>query len=283
MSDPLKFGFVTCVQLGLDVMEEIYALGGKLSLAVTLPDDKASAKSGRVYIDAFCAERRIPLVKSPSVNDPSVVNAVFEHQLDWLFIIGWSQIAREPILNAPRLGCIGMHPSLLPEGRGRASIPWAILRGLTETGVTMFVLDQGVDTGPLLAATKILISPEMNSTRLYEDVQLAHRTLIREQWTSLSHGRVRAVPQDLEAGSTWPGRTPADGQIHSGMDADMALRLIRATTRPYPGAFWQAGDETIRAWAARRTSAAGTLPWFRCSNGLIEATEFDRERKRDAR
>ena len=109
MSDPLKFGFVTCVRLGLDVMEEIYGLGGTLSLAVTLPDDKARVKSGRVFIDTFCAERRIPLVKSPSVNDPAVVNAVLEHQLDWLFIIGWSQIARAATLSAPRQGCIGMH------------------------------------------------------------------------------------------------------------------------------------------------------------------------------
>ena len=138
MAEGFRFGFVTCVQLGLDVMEEIYAVGGRLCLAMTLPDDVSATKSGRVFIDEFCSRRRIPLIKSRSVNDPEVVKAIVDSDIDWLFIIGWSQIARPTILNAPKEGCIGMHPTLLPEGRGRASIPWAILKGLDETGVTMF-------------------------------------------------------------------------------------------------------------------------------------------------
>jgi methionyl-tRNA formyltransferase len=57
-------------------------------------------------------------------------------QIDWLLIIGWSQIARRELLETPACGCLGMHPSLLPIGRGRAAIPWAILKGLDQTGVT---------------------------------------------------------------------------------------------------------------------------------------------------
>ena len=131
-------------------MKAIYAVGGKLDLAVTLPDHQARAKSGRIYLDRFCEDHAIPLVKSRNVNDEAVVEAVKAAEIDWLFIIGWSQIAREPILSAPRMGALGIHPTLLPEGRGRAPIPWAILKGLPRTGVSLFKLDQGVDTGPIL-------------------------------------------------------------------------------------------------------------------------------------
>ena len=69
----MKFGFVTCVQLGLSCMEAIYEAGGKLAIAVTLPDDKAVGKSGRVYLDEFSALHDIPLLKSAQVNDPEIV------------------------------------------------------------------------------------------------------------------------------------------------------------------------------------------------------------------
>ena len=143
----MKFGFVTCVELGLSCMEEIYAAGGELDLAITLHDDRAINKSGRVYLDDFCGARGIDLVKVRHINDSEAIEAIRSREIDWLFIIGWSQIAGPQVLAAPTHGVHGIHPTLLPEGRGRAPIPWAILKGLKETGVTLFKLDEGVDTG----------------------------------------------------------------------------------------------------------------------------------------
>src|SRR6266496_1733341 len=145
----MRFGFVTCVQLGLACMEEIYAAGGCLDLAITLRDELAQTKSGRIYLDKFCEERRIDLVKIKHVNDSQSIGAIKEKGLDWLFIIGWSQIAGPLVLDAPKRGVLGIHPTLLPAGRGRAPIPWAILKGLKQTGVTLFKLDAGIDTGPI--------------------------------------------------------------------------------------------------------------------------------------
>src|SRR5262249_6026267 len=151
----LRFGFVTCVQLGLTCMQAIYESGGKLEFAGTLQDDQARAKSGRVYLDEFCARHAIPLCKFRNINDALAIDAIRAASVDWVFIIGWSQIARRPVLDATRQGVLGMHPSLLPIGRGRAAVPWAILLGLQETGVTLFQLDEGVDTGPIVAQVRI--------------------------------------------------------------------------------------------------------------------------------
>ena len=175
-----------------------------------------------------------------------------------------------------------MHPTLLPEGRGRASIPRAILKDLAETGVTMFVLDDGVDTGPILGATRIPLSASTTATELYGKVKQAHRTLIREHWRPLSEGALKAVPQNPLEGSVWPGRSPADGLILPEMSVGEALRLVRATTHPYPGAYWQCGNTVIRVWEAVETESPGVRPWVRCRDGIVEAVRFDRESVDDA-
>ncbi len=277
----LKIGFVTCVQLGLECVEAIYEAGGTLEVALTLPNEKAVAKSGRVFLDGFCAEHKIALVKVDNINDRDAVAAVRAHELDWLCIIGWSQIARRPLLDAPRLGVIGMHPTLLPQGRGRAAIPWAILKGLPETGVTMFKLDEDVDTGPIIAQLKLPVAVDETATTLYERVAEAHRQLIRGSWGDLTAGKIKLQPQDPAAATIWPGRTPEDGRISANMTVADAERLIRATTRPYPGAFWQDVTGVLRIWRGVVGAEAQLPPTgarrLRLLDGVIDALDYDVE------
>ena len=89
----IKVAFVTCVQIGLSCIEEIYKIEGKLDLLITLHDKKAKKKSGRIYLDDFSRQHNIPLVKINNVNDQEVVDTLEAYDIDWLFIIGWSQIA----------------------------------------------------------------------------------------------------------------------------------------------------------------------------------------------
>jgi len=247
----MRFGFVTCVQLGQSCMEEIYAVGGRLDLVVTLPDDKARKKAGRIFPDAFCSERDIPLVKTEHLNDELAITAIRRHGIDWLFVIGWSQIAGEEVLRTPRLGAFGIHPTLLPEGRGRAAIPWAILKGLTRTGVTLFQLAPGVDSGPIAAQIELPIAPDETATTLYQRVNDAHRTLLRETWPQLVAGTPSLRPQDNSRATYWPARTPEDGRILPGMSVVEVDRLVRAVTHPYPGAFVEEGGGITRIWGGR--------------------------------
>ena len=275
-----RFGFVTCVQLGLECMEAVYEAGSRLDLALTLPDDRARKKSGRVFIDRFCEERGIPLVKAPHVNDEEAVRAVREAEIDWLFIIGWSQIAGPATLRAPRRGALGMHPTLLPEGRGRAAIPWAILKGLRETGVTLFQLDEGVDTGPILAQERIPLTPDDTAATLYARVARAHRTLMLDVLPRLEAGTLVPRAQDESLATCWPGRRPEDGRITPEMTVGEVERLVRAVTRPYPGAFVETPAGTLRIWSGR--PARGTEPEagavrIPLADGAYDATEHETE------
>jgi methionyl-tRNA formyltransferase len=246
----MKFGFVTCVQLGLSCMEAIYEAGGKLAIAVTLPDDKAVGKSGRVYLDEFSALHDIPLLKSAHVNDPEIVTAIIRAEIDWLFIIGWSQIAGSEVLAAPRMGVLGMHPTLLPIGRGRAAIPWAILKGLDKTGVSLFKMDEGVDTGPIAAQVEIPMHPFITAKELYQKVDIAHVQLIRDAVIKIMNGELLLTSQDDTKATIWPVRKPEDGEINLNGSVYEAERLVRAVTRPYPGAFYHLNGFKNIAWEA---------------------------------
>ena len=134
----MRFAFVTCVELGFNCIKEIYNSGERISSIITLKDKIGTNKSGRVYLDEYCKQKRITLHKIENINENFCEKILLEGNFDWVFIIGWSQIANEKILRIPKYGIIGAHPTLLPKGRGRASIPWAILNGLNYTGVTFF-------------------------------------------------------------------------------------------------------------------------------------------------
>lgn len=256
----MRFAFATCVELGLACIEEIYSIGGKLDLVLTLKDDLVQKKSGRVLVDEFCDRNNIDLLKIANINEEEAVQAVHEHNIDWLFIIGWSQIARTKILQSPSRGVLGMHPTLLPVGRGRAPIPWAILKGLSETGVTLFQLDEGVDTGPILAQERLHVAPDESATSLYSRIAELHRVLIRNNWLDLVQNKILPVPQDSSKATVWPARKPEDGRITNLMSVDEVDRLVRATTHPYPGAFWSKDGQIIRIWCGKVSNPVEPQP-----------------------
>ncbi len=99
-------------------IEKIYSMEGQLDIEITLKDEKAQKKSGRIFLDKFAEDHNIPLLKINNINQDIVEKTIKEKELDWLFIIGWSQIAKKNILNAPRRGCIGRIRHYFPREEG---------------------------------------------------------------------------------------------------------------------------------------------------------------------
>lgn len=273
----MRFGFITCVQLGQSCLEELAKLDANLVYLGTLQDNIATRKSGRVYLDNFAAKHHIPLHKFRNMNEPAAVEAIRNADLDWLYVIGWSQIAKTDVLSAPRRGVLGIHPTLLPVGRGRASIPWAIIKGLDQTGVTMFQLDEGVDTGPILGQVIIPIAPDETSTTLYRKAEQAHRTLIRQTYPSIADGSVSPRQQDESRATEWLERKPSDGYFDpSTMNAEDVDRLVRALTHPYPGAFTRLSNhQNIRIWKGHIGRGEGHV--LTTLNGPYTAIDYSRE------
>lgn len=269
-----KIAFTTCVQLGRSCIEKIIDMGGHLDLLITLLDEKAPNKSGRVYIDDIAQKQNIPLLKINNINDQEVLDMVREMEIDWLFVIGWSQIVKPELLALPRKGCIGMHPTLLPEGRGRAAIPWAILKGLKRTGVSMFRLSEGVDTGDILGQVEIPLSEKITATELYDMVNEAHIQLLGKYWEQIVEDTIVAVPQDESEATVWEGRKPEDGEIFPMMTKQEADRMVRAVTHPYPGAFYIRDGKKVKVWSAE-TGNSEKENSFQLADGYLYPIDYE--------
>ena len=243
-----RIGFVTAVQLGLDCLEEIEHMGGVPDLLITLSDEIAKKKSGRIYLDDYANRSGVDLIKADNINEPEVKEAIRKANLDYLLVIGWSQIVGCQVFPLIKYGLYGMHPTLLPQGRGRAPIPWTILKGLTKSGVSMFEIRPDVDSGDIVGVEKFNISPNETSKTLYEKARKAHIRLIRHAWPSLKTGTLSAQPQDETKASYWPKRNPDDGRITEDMTLEAIDRLVRALTHPYPGAFLIEKEKKLIIW-----------------------------------
>ncbi len=247
----MRTGFVTVVQLGLDCLEEIERLGGKIDLLITLDDDIAQKKSGRVQLDEYARRTCVHLHKTRHINEKSTIEAIRNADLDYLLVIGWSQLVAPEIFPLVRRALLGMHPTLLPEGRGRAPIPWTILKGLRRSGVTMFELKPEADSGNVMAAEVYDIAPDETATTLYEKASQAHVALMRKIWPELNAGTLLGQPQDEAKATHWPQRRPEDGEITEQMSLEDIDRLVRATTHPYPGAYLINDNRKLIIWSGK--------------------------------
>jgi methionyl-tRNA formyltransferase len=169
---------------------------------------------------------------------------------DYLFVIGWSRLISSGILTVPRHGTLGFHPAPLPRNRGRAVIPWTILQRERTTGSTLFWIDEGVDSGPVAAQRIFEVASTETAASLYEKHLGALRDMLRELIPRLRTFNAPREAQD-ETKATWCARRTADDAfINWDHSAEVVSTLVRATGRPYPGAFTIREDRRLVIWDA---------------------------------
>jgi methionyl-tRNA formyltransferase len=243
--------------IGRRCLEASREAGAEVAAIVTLPGPIDPNRSGQCSF----ADLGAPLVETADVNAPETVAAVGEYEPDAIFIVGWSQLVRQEFIDSAPKGVYGMHPTLLPKHRGRAAIPWAILHGLTRTGVTLFeIVDPTADSGPIIGQLEVDVAPDETATTLYDKLLEAHVELVRAQVPRIADGTAKRTPQDDTRASAWPKRTPADGIIDWETRARYLDDWVRAQTRPYPGAFTYLRNEKVVVWRARPVDLPGEEP-----------------------
>jgi methionyl-tRNA formyltransferase len=247
--------------IGRDSLQAGAETGAEVVGIVTLPGPIDPNRSGQCSFEDVAERHDAALVETTDINATEIVEAVRSLEPELIFVVGWSQLLREPFISLASSGVYGMHPTLLPRHRGRAPIPWAILSGLAKTGVTLFeITDPTADSGPIVGTVEVEVGPDETATTLYDKLARAHVELVRECVPRLVDGTAPRIPQDPRRASAWPKRTPADGIIDWDTRAPYLYDWVRAQTRPYPGAFTYLGDEKVVVWRARPVGLAGGIP-----------------------
>jgi methionyl-tRNA formyltransferase len=177
-----------------------------------------------------------------------------------IVVIAYGQILRKELLEIPKFGCVNLHASLLPRWRGASPIQAALLAGDTETGVTAMLMDEGVDTGPMLLQERLTITPEDNAGTLHDKLGQLGAAVLMKTLDGISIGTLRPTPQPPE-GATYAGKiTKEDGLIDWKLSAQQLLNRLRAFT-PWPGLFTYLSDERrcrmLKIWSASVEAGAG--------------------------
>ena len=142
-----------------------------------------------------------------------------------------------PLLRKARLGAWNMHGSLLPKFRGRAPLNWAILKGETETGVTLHEMVEKPDAGRIVDQQAVPIGPDENAVEVFHKMTEAADKVLRRSIKDLVSGNPKFRPNDLSRGSYFGRRRPEDGRIDWSKSAKEIHDLVRAVAPPFPGAF----------------------------------------------
>lgn len=218
-----------------------------------LDPDSAANVSGYQDLKAMSEAAGLEFHYFSKLNDPEIVSLVREKQPDFFFVIGLSQIVREELLAIPRYGCIGYHPTRLPKGRGRAAIAWIVL-GEAEPAATFFLMDEGVDSGAILSQVAVETTGEEYAQDIIDKIMDAISLALDQVLPDMKRGTLTVAVQD-EAEATYLGkRAPEDGLIDWSQPADDIHRLIRAVSRPLPGAFTFLQDKKLIIWRAERVT-----------------------------
>jgi len=212
----------------------------------------------------LAASRGLPVFAPEDVNHPLWVKRIEALAPEVLFSFYYRRIVKPAILGIPPAGCLNLHGSLLPKYRGRCPINWAILHGQKETGVTLHYMTPQPDAGDIVSQRVIEISQEDTARSLLDKAARASGDLLDEVLPLIRSGRAPRTAQDESRATTFGGRRPEDGHIDWNHTATQVRDLVRAVTRPYPGAFSFIGDTKCTFWAVsaedRGTSQSQTEP-----------------------
>ena len=211
-------------------------------------------------VQALCREKGIPFVMPSSPNTPEWVSKIRDIKPDYIFSFYYRYMISGDILSIPGYGAYNLHGSLLPKFRGRCPVNWVIIKGETETGVTLHEMEVKPDAGAIVAQKRVEISFDDTAHSLFGKLQYEAALMLDQCLPDMAKGIINKSPQDLSKGSYFGGRKPEDGKIDWSVTAVQIYNLVRGVTHPYPGAYSLLGEDKILFWKAAVASTAVSDP-----------------------
>ena len=251
----MKVVYMGTPDFAVDTLEAIVKAGHEVALVVTQPD-KAKGRGKKVYytpVKEKALEHDLPVAQPEKVREEDFVEKLRAIAPDVIVVVAFGQILPESILNIPKYGCINVHASLLPAYRGAAPIQWAVIDGLTESGVTTMYMEKGLDTGDIILQSKLSLAPDETGGSLFDKLAKEGAILLVKTLTMLGDGTATRTKQDDSKSSYAKMLTKDMGCLDFTKDAVILERLIRGLN-PWPSAFTKIQDKTLKIYVAEVVS-----------------------------
>jgi methionyl-tRNA formyltransferase len=231
--------------------------GYELVTVITRPDKPVGRGNEIVFSPAKQAAlaHGIPVWQPGSLKRPETIEALAAYRADLFIVAAFGQILPQAVLDLPRYGTLNIHASLLPRYRGVSPISSAILQGESETGVTIMLIDAGIDTGPLLLKRSVPIAEHDTTGSLTEKLARAGAAALLEALPRWIEGTLTPQPQDEQQASYTRMVQKQDGQIDWHCPAAVLARQVRAY-QPWPGAYTRWRGRLLKILAVHATPTA---------------------------
>jgi len=253
--------------VGVRCLQVLLSQGVDIALVVT-HEDNPQENIWFASVAGLCRDHGLPCIKPADPNAPEIVDRIRALSPDMLFSFYYRHLLQEQLLSIPRAGSFNMHGSLLPKYRGRVPVNWAIIHGETETGATLHVMNAKPDNGPVVEQFAVPILINDDALDVFRKVTVAAEICLHRALPGLLSGDYPQRPQNLALGAYFGGRKSEDGRIAASLTALQMHNLIRAVSRPYPGAYIDTAAGRLLIWKTRLANArAGDSP------GIIRAPD----------
>lgn len=231
----MKFIVIGSVKSTEIVIRQAIKNGYKPDHIYGLSKDSSTKVSGYVDLSKVAEEHNVAFTSFEKINDHT--EEIREKKPDIIFVVGLSQLVSQEIISAASDCVIGLHPTKLPQFRGRAAIPWQILLGVRESAVSLFQIGEGMDDGDIICQESYEIKKTDYAQDVHNSVEIALMKALDSSMDQIMNGMISLKKQNELEASYLLIRREEDGLINWKDSAENIYDLIRATSSPYPGAF----------------------------------------------
>jgi len=245
----MKVGFIGCVESSLMAIKTLLKMKDYgIEVVAVITKKQSSYNADYVNLSDVCEQYNIPCHFEDSKKKGESVKFMRSYQTDVIYCFGWSYLLANEFLTMAPKGAIGFHPAKLPQNRGRHPIIWTLALGLKVTASTFFRMEEGADTGPILSQIDIPVKPDDNAKDLYQNILDKAQLQIRQFTLDLVNDVAIYIEQEHGKATTWRKRSRKDGLIDWRMRAEDIYNLVRALSKPYPGAEFEYLGNLIPVW-----------------------------------
>lgn len=245
----MRIVFMGTPEFAVPVLAALLDAGHEVVAVYTQPDRPAGRQKRLTPppVKEFALARRLAVYQPASLRALEEVERLRALAPEAICVAAFGQILRRSVLEIPPLGCINVHASLLPKLRGAAPIAAAILCGEEQTGVTIMLMDPGMDTGPILAQEAIAILPSDTNETLGARLAAVGARLLVGTLPKWANREIQPQPQDDSHATYCRPLTKEDGKLDWSLDADLLWRQVRAY-QPWPGSYTYWQGRSLRLW-----------------------------------